>query len=42
MSKFKAAGADGYLYPQTSNRDGRGYPAGEDDRLIRIPANLFD
>ncbi len=37
-----AAGPDGYLYLMTSNRDGRGYPAEEDDRLIRVPASLFD
>jgi len=27
---------DGYLYFSTSNRDGRGRPNAEDDRIIRI------
>jgi glucose/arabinose dehydrogenase len=30
------AGPDGALYFSTSNRDGRGDPAGEDDRIFRI------
>ena len=29
-------GPDGYLYFSTSNRDGRGSPAAEDDRILRI------
>ena len=33
-------GPDGFLYFSTSNRDGRGSPAAEDDRIMRIvPAN---
>lgn len=31
-----AAGPDGYIYFSTSNRDGRGSPAKEDDRIMRI------
>lgn len=31
-----AAGPDGYLYFATSNRDGRGQPASDDDRIMRI------
>jgi glucose/arabinose dehydrogenase len=35
-----AEGPEGYLYFSTSNRDGRGSPAKDDDRIIRlIPAN---
>lgn len=35
-----AEGPDGYIYFSTSNRDGRGSPAKEDDRIMRIiPAN---
>src|SRR5260370_35449783 len=32
-----AEGPDGYLYFSTSNRDGRGSPAKDDDRIIRRP-----
>jgi aldose sugar dehydrogenase len=31
-----AAGPDGYLYFSTSNHDGRGSPANNDDRIMRI------
>lgn len=31
-----ASGPDGYLYFATSNRDGRGQPADDDDRIMRI------
>ncbi|GBC73560.1 Quinoprotein glucose dehydrogenase B [archaeon HR04] len=27
---------DGYLYIATSNRDGRGIPAGDDDKIVRV------
>jgi glucose/arabinose dehydrogenase len=30
------SGPDGFLYFSTSNRDGRGNPAAEDDRILRI------
>jgi aldose sugar dehydrogenase len=33
-----AMGPDGHLYVATSNRDGRGRPAPEDDRILRIVA----
>ena len=31
-----AVGPDGAVYLATSNRDGRGSPADEDDRILRI------
>lgn len=31
-----AVGPDGYIYFSTSNKDGRGRPAGSDDRIMRI------
>lgn len=34
--RLAKAGPDGFLYIATNNRDGRGTPAPEDDRIIRI------
>ena len=35
-----AEGPDGYIYFSTSNRDGRGKPVPEDDRIMRlVPLN---
>lgn len=37
-----AVGPDGFLYVTTSNTDGRGSPAQDDDRLLKIdPAGIF-
>jgi len=36
-----AQGPDGFIYFSTSNRDGRGSAANEDDRIMRIvPAEV--
>ena len=35
------AGPDGYLYMLTNNRDGRGNPAPDDDKIIRINPEQF-
>jgi glucose/arabinose dehydrogenase len=34
-----AEGPDGYLYFSTSNKDDRGHPAADDDRIIRLVPN---
>ena len=36
-----AAGPDGMLYISTSNRDGRGTPKQNDDRIIRVNPELL-
>ena len=36
-----AVGPDGYLYILSSNRDGRGIPSADDDRLICVDINLL-
>lgn len=35
-------GPDGMLYISTSNRDGRGSPAADDDKIIKINPRMFD
>lgn len=35
-------GPDGYIYFSTSNRDGRGIPGANDDRIIRIPIDSLE
>jgi glucose/arabinose dehydrogenase len=35
-TRLVAEGPDGFIYFSTSNRDGRGSPAGDDDRIIRL------
>jgi aldose sugar dehydrogenase len=36
-----AQGVDGAIYFSTSNRDGRGKPAGDDDRILRVVPAAF-
>ncbi|MEM2923473.1 MAG: PQQ-dependent sugar dehydrogenase [Candidatus Nitrosocaldus sp.] len=33
---------DGYLYIATSNRDGRGIPAGDDDKIVRVRLRISE
>ena len=41
--RLRAATVAGdYLYISTSNTDGRGNPADNDDRIIKIPLSIFD
>ena len=37
-----ATGTDGYLYVTTSNRDGRGLPLTEDDRILKIDLSRLE
>ena len=35
-------GPDGYFYILTNNRDGRGVPTADDDKIIRLNPAIFD
>ena len=37
-----AQGPDGFIYFTTSNQDGRGRPAADDDRILRIVPKPVD